>query len=99
VRSGAAPYLGEHEQMLATMQQAKSESRKAFILLPNVCDDLPGTGGATDAGEAHSIWRDNGVGLGQSLCSHFCSLLPWRRVAIHEFLLLLGGDHLSLAPD
>jgi len=72
---------------------------RSDIFSANVCDDLPGTGGAADAGEAHSIWRDGGGGLGRSLCSHFSSLLPWRRVAIHEFLLLLDGDHLSLAPD
>jgi len=37
------------------------------IFSANVCDDLPGTGGAADAGKAHSIWRDAGGGPGQSL--------------------------------
>jgi len=58
------------------------------MFLSNVCDDLPGTGGATDAGEAHSIGRDNGGGLGRSLCSRFFVRGPTGRGMSLEFVMI-----------
>ena len=64
-----------------------------FSFLQNVCDDLPGTGGATDAGEAHSIWRDNGGGLGRSLCSRFFVRGPTGRGMSLAFVMIAARSN------